>query len=108
MEYKVIITPQAQTQLAETVNYISEVLLAPETAVKWLDVLEKAIYSLNTMPNRFPLTDEEPWKTRGIRKLIVKGFIVYYLVDDSRNAVFITAVIYGKRNQIAALKQLED
>ena len=33
----------------------------------------------------------------------VKNFLVYYLVDEEKKVVWITAVIYGRRDQIAAL-----
>ncbi len=108
MEYKVKITPLAFSQLAETVKYISDVLLVPDTAAKWLDVLQSSIKSLSSMPNRFPLTEEQPWREKGIRKLNVKGFLVYYLVDKERKTVTVTAVVYGRRDQISALKELND
>lgn len=108
MDYKVKITPLALSQLSETVKYISEILLVPETAGKWLDTLQREIASLSSMPNRFPLTDEEPWHSRGIRRYPVKGFIVYYLVDEKSRTVTVTSVIYGRRDQIDALKQLDD
>ena len=107
MEYKVKITPFAVSQLAETVKYISDVLLVPETAAKWLDVLQSSIKSFSSMPNRFPLTEEQPWREKGIRKLNVKGFLVYYLVDEERKTVTVTAVVYGRRDQIGALKELD-
>ena len=87
MEYGVKITPFALSQLADTVKYISEILLAPETAEKWLDTLQTAIKSLSSLPNRFPLTEEEPWHSRGIRKFPVKGFIVYYLVKKTKKTL---------------------
>ena len=108
MEYKVKITPFALSQLSETVNYITNVLLVPETAAKWLDVLQSSIRSLSSMPNRFPLTEEQPWREKGIRKLNVKGFFVYYLVDEERKTVTVTAVVYGRRDQISALKELDE
>lgn len=108
MEYRVNITPFALSQLSETVKYISDILSVPETAAKWLDALQKEIASLSSMPNRYSLTDEEPWHSRGIRKLPVKGFVVYYLVNDVSKTVTVTAVIYGRRDQIAALKQIDD
>ena len=107
MEYKVKITPFAFSQLSETVKYISDVLLVPETAAKWLDVLQSSIKSLSSMPNRFPLTEEQPWREKGIRKLNVKGFLVYYLVDEGHKTVTVTAVVYGRRDQIGALKELD-
>lgn len=108
MEFKVKISPFAITQLEETVRYISEVLLVPDTALKWLNRLEKEISSLSLMPARYPLTEEEPWKTKGIRKTFVKGFVIYYLINEEDKVVTVTAVVYGKRNQLAALKEVDD
>ena len=103
MRYEVKLTVQAIGQMEEAVQYISKILLEPETARKWADTLQCEIEKLDTMPSRYPLTDEEPWHTKGIRKMPVKNFLVYYLVDEKKKAVWITAVIYGRRDQIAAL-----
>ncbi len=108
MEYKVKITPFALSQLSETVKYISEELCVPEIAQKWLDTLHSSIGSLSAMPKRFPLVEEQPWRDRGIRKLIVKGFLVYYLIDEAKKTVTVAAVVYGRRDRIAALKEFED
>lgn len=103
MRYDVRLTSQAIGQIEETVQYISKILLVPETARKWADTLQCEIGKLDSMPSRYPLTEEEPWHTRGIRKMPVKNFLVYYLVDEEKKTVWVTAVIYGRRNQIAAL-----
>lgn len=108
MTYKVKIAPAAISQLAETAKYISEVLLAPETAVRWLNTLHSSISSLSSMPNRFPLTEEEPWRKKGIRKFIVKGFFIYYLAEEEKQIVTVVAVVYGRRDKIAALIKLQD
>lgn len=103
MEYAVTLTSQAMEQIQETVSYISHTLLEPETARHWSDFLQKEIASLNFMPSRYPLTEEEPWHSYGIRKMSVRNFLVYYLVDEKQKQVFVTAVIYGRRDQISAL-----
>ena len=103
MRYEVKMTAQAIGQIEETVQYISKTLLTPETARKWADTLQCDIGKLDSMPLRYPLTEEEPWRTKGIRKMPVKNFLVYYLVDEEKRTVWITAVIYGRRDQIAAL-----
>lgn len=108
MKYNVKITPLALSHLCEIVKYISEILLVPETALKWLDALQIAIAKLNSMPKRHPLVDEEPWHTKGIRKFSVKGFCVYYLVMEETKTVSVTAVVYGRRDQIAALKEIDE
>ena len=103
MRYEVKLTPQAIDQIKETVQYISKTLLEPETARKWSDALQCEIAKLDFMPSRHPLTEEEPWCRVGIRKMPVKNFLVYYLIDAEKNVVWITAVIYGRRDQFAAL-----
>lgn len=106
MEYKVKLTFHATTQIQEAISYISKTLMEPEIAKRWADCLQEKISSLGTMPTKYPFTSEEPWHTRGIRKMPVKNFIVYYLIREDEKAVWITAVIYGRRNQISALRNM--
>ena len=110
MRYEVRLTAQAIGQIEETVHYLSKTLLVPEIAQKWVDVLQSEIQKLGSLPARHPLTEEEPWHTRGIRKMPVKNFLVYYRIDEEKSAVWITAVLYGRRDRIPALIEgpLED
>lgn len=106
MQYEVKLTVQAIGQIEEIEQYISKVLLVPETARKWVDMLQGEIKKLDSMPSRYPLAEEDPWHAKGIHKMPFKNFLVYYLIDEDKKAVWITAVIYGRRNQIAALVDL--
>lgn len=106
MEYEVRLTPQAVEQIQQTVTYISHSLQEPVVARRWSDHLEKEIRSLKQHPVRYPLTPEEPWHSHGIRKMIVKNFFVYYLIDEAKEQVAVTAVVYGRRDQTAALLEM--
>ncbi|MBQ3416972.1 MAG: type II toxin-antitoxin system RelE/ParE family toxin [Ruminococcus sp.] len=108
MEYSVRLTSYSIFQIQETISYISKVLLVPETATAWSGFLEKQIAGLNIMPARFPLVDIEPWRTNGIRRMPVKNFIVYYYVEENAKEVWITSVVYSKRNQLNALKEMPE
>ncbi len=103
MWYEVKLTTQAIEQIQEIVRYISHILLVPETARKWADTLQSEIAKLDFMPTRYPLTEEEPWHTKGIHKMTFKNFLVYYLIDEKKEVVWVTAVVYGRRDQIIAL-----
>lgn len=105
--YEVKITRQAQEQMAEIVDYISHELFAPVAASNLLDKMEKSILALAQFPERNQLIDEEPWKTEGIRKIVVYNFLVYYWINEVEKKVQVTAVIYSKRNQIEQLKNME-
>ena len=107
MEYKIKITPYALRQMQEIVSYISATLQSPENAEHWLDTIEKEMASLSSMPARIPLTEEEPWHSQGIHKLVVKNFLVYFWLDTDNSLVWISAVVYGRRNQRQQLEQME-
>lgn len=61
---------------------------------------------LGQMPERFQLIDEDPWRSRGVRKLIVKNFYAYYWIDEEATTVYVTAVTYAKRDQKGVLEMM--
>ncbi len=106
MTYKVKLTNNALSQLRDAVWYISKVLLEPDVARRWSDRIKKEILSLDYMPLRYPLVEDEEWRAEGIRKMAVENFIVYYWVNEETATVWITAVVYGRRDQIAVLRNM--
>ena len=106
-EYEVKVTRQALEQMRAIVHYISYDLIAPEAAENLLNDLKSAIMKLAVLPKKHSLIDEEPWRSEGVRKIVVKNFLVYYWVDDEYNRVQVTAVIYSKRDQIKQLKNMD-
>lgn len=104
--YIVKITSQAREELHEITHYITHELKAPDAALHLLDALENAFLSLANFPQRIPLIDIEPWRTNGIRHLLVKNFLIYFWIDEINKKVQITAVIYKKRNQLQQLSKM--
>ena len=92
-EYEVRVTRQALEQMKEIVHYISNDLMAPDAADNLLDKMKAEITKLSSFPKKHALIDEEPWRTEGVRKIVVKNFLIYYWVDDENNRVQVTAVI---------------
>ena len=107
MEHEVKITPYALRQVQEIVGYISATLQSPENAARWLDTIKAELVSWSSMPARIPLTEEEPWHSQGIHKMAVKNFLVYFWIDADNLRVWVTAVVYGRRNQRHQLEQME-
>lgn len=105
--YEVKVTRQALEQMKEITHYIAHELCAPDTAYNLLDEMENTINSLADMPERMSLADEEPWRTQGVRKALVKNFIIYFWVDDENVKVQVIAVIYEKRDQLEQLKRIQ-
>ncbi|WP_044391488.1 type II toxin-antitoxin system RelE/ParE family toxin [Mesobacillus subterraneus] len=91
----------------EITLYIASELKAPDAALNLLEALEDAISSLSEFPQRIALTEEEPWHSYGIRKMPVKNFLVYFWIDEDYVKVQVTAVVYGKRDQVHQLSEMD-
>ena len=105
--YNVKITSQAEKQMQEIMYYIAHELKAPDAALHLLDALEDSFASLAQFPQRVILVEDEPWHTNGIHRLPVKNFLVYFWIDEDNMRVQVTAVIYGKRDQLHQLSQMD-
>ncbi|MCD7822959.1 MAG: type II toxin-antitoxin system RelE/ParE family toxin [Oscillospiraceae bacterium] len=104
--YKVRLSPLALEQMAEICDYILHQLQNPDAARNLIKRIRADVMKLDQMPERFQLVDEEPWRSRGIRKLIVKNFYAYYWIDEESVIVYITAVTYAKRDQKSVLERM--
>ena len=89
--------------MREIANYGAVDLMEPHTAVKLLRVLKKAIDSLNMFPGRIRLTPEEPWRSFGIHRLVVKNYYVYFWIDELNLFAYVANVIHAGRNQPSCL-----
>ena len=106
-QYEVRLTTQASGHILDYAGYIQNELLNPQAAGRFVNDIRAAVKSLSQMPQRNPLVDEEPWRSMGIYKLVVRGYLVYYWIDDETEIVHVTGVVYGKRNQINQLADMD-
>lgn len=101
--YTVRITRQAREHLRGIKKHIEEELLAPDAAKNTIAAIKKEIKSLEKMPERIKLTEEEPWRSEGVHRMRVKNYYVYFWIDEENSKVQVTSVIYVARDQAAQL-----
>ena len=106
-QYTVMLTKQASNQILEYAAYIQNELLNPQAARKFVKDLREAVAGLDTMPQRHPLLEEEPWRNQGVRKMVARGYLVYFWVEEQMETVHVVAVIYGRRDQLAQLLKMD-
>jgi len=104
--YEVILTPQAQKNLRNIFYYIHYVLKANIAAENVLNSLEGAIDGLSLFPARHSAVETEPFKSKGLRKMAVKNYLVYFKIYEPLRVVRVVAVVYAKSNQFENLKEL--
>lgn len=105
--FEIIMTDDATADLIELRDYIAEVLLAPKTALSYIRAIRAEISTLSEMPDRIKPVDDEPWHSRGVRKIIARNFYVYYRIDNEFHRVYILNIIYNKRDQLRQLAQMK-
>lgn len=69
--------------------YIANILLVPDTAKKQIGRILNRIKQPNEMLSWFSPVGNEPWHSRGVRKLIVDNYIVFYYPNEQTQEVII-------------------
>ncbi len=77
--YHVKLTLQAKEQLREIVLYISTKLQNKSAALNLVDMVNDTVETLVVNPQRVALTEEEPWHTMGIHKVVIKNYLLYFV-----------------------------
>ena len=94
--HKIIITRRAERDLQSIWRYISDDLLEPNTADNLLERIDEGILTLEQMPRRNKLVNDERLARQGIRLLHIENYIVFYTVSEK--TVNIIRVLYSHRD----------
>ena len=97
--YHIKLSIVAFKQLKSIGDYITYVLLEPDTSKRLIKGLRSSISNLSTFPYRYPLFD----KIRNIRCMPYKNYNIFYTIDETRKTVSIQAIGYNKRDWIHIL-----
>jgi len=96
--WHVVISDPAETDINEIYSYIADTLFEPAAAWRQAERIYNGIFSLSEMPERCSLLPDEPWRSKGLRRLIVDNYYVIYKIQDDVDTVSVIAVIYGRRD----------
>ena len=77
-QYEVKITDEALGDMGKIYEHIACVLLSPENALGQYNRIADAILKLDMLPERFKIMDSEPEHSRGIRRMLVDNYSVFY------------------------------
>ena len=98
MIWRISYAQSAYLDLQNIYDYIADTLLEPKTAEHQTARIMDAIDSLDNMPMRHALWDDEPWRSKGLRFMPVDNYLVFYFPDPTQNIVTIIRVMYERRN----------
>lgn len=107
VKYKVRLTNYAIKQFENIIDYTLDVLQSQDSALKLADLLEQSIQSLDEMPHRTPFTEEEPWHSRKLHRMLVKNHFIYYWIDECNLMVQVTCICSTRMDQANQLNLMD-
>lgn len=97
MTYTLIVSESARIDSRNIYEYIEKELQVPQTAKKVIRQLLAKIENLKSMPRIYKKYPHEPLKTKEIRYIPVKNYIIFYKIFEETKTVVISRIIYGGR-----------
>ena len=95
--YKIVYLPLAEADILSAVEYLADRLGNPQAAEALLGELDKAAEQLARFPYASALYDTDRPMRDELRKLPVKGYVLYYTVKG--DTVEIRRLIHGRRDR---------
>jgi len=80
MIYRIKLTEQARQDLRDIYEYVAFTLWEPVIAKNLKNRIVDGLKSLRELPCRYQIYQEEPWKTRELRRINIGNYSGFYLV----------------------------
>ncbi len=107
MGYKYIFTAKSKEDLEGIFDYIAIELKNISAARNLINEVEKGINDICTFPEMCPIVSNVYVRNLGVRKKVIKNFIMCYLPDEKTKTIFIVRIVYSRRNMDEVLKNIE-
>ena len=100
MKYRILRTDKARDQLFSILQYIADDSGSVDTALAYLDKLEREIGKLADAPHIGSYPRYSILRRQGYRVLIVGRHLIFYKADDEKKQVVIYAVVDSRQQYI--------
>lgn len=98
MTYKIIYTQKALADLDAVASYIKLKLCNISASDRIIENFFGEGDSLVTFPTRYPLCHDEVLHMWEIRFVPVKNYLLFYIVREDEQKVYVLRFLYSKRN----------
>lgn len=103
MACEVAWTQAAEDDVERAVRYIAVSLASPQAASSLLDAFERAVDEISTFPEACPVGTHPSLATRGLRKKVVKRYVLLYSYDGE--SVIVSRVFHSLQDYARILER---
>ena len=100
MEYRIIITSKARSEIENIFDYIASELKNKNAAIRLKNKIKKNIRSLKKMPQRFAEIEKKNNLNNIYRRIVVDNYVILYTVNEKEKLVYIAHIYYGKTDYL--------
>ena len=104
--YNYVLTEAAEADVDEAFDYIANELVNPDAASAFADELEEKLEEICKTPKAGRSVHNPYLKRDDVRRVLVKNYIAYYLIDEEEETIVVLRVVYNRRDQNNILKTI--
>lgn len=105
MKYSVKFTDTAKSDLSDISMYIVEESKDKEVAKRFVREIAMCCATLEDFPFSGALPNDRIIRNWGYRLLVHKGYVIFYIVEESRYEVYVQAIFNAKKDYTRVLKK---
>ena len=94
-KYNINLSPKAYDDLKKINEYIINELLEPEIAHNLFRLIIDEIYKLDNFPSRNSEVILTGSIHKGLRKMMVKNYLILYDIEERQKLVTVRRILYG-------------
>ena len=106
MAYNYSFTREAEKDFDEILHYMTDTLDNPSAASAFMEKMEKVISEIRHFPKCGSLVENEFITQKGIRKMPISNYLLYYRLNEIDECIHILRIIYGRRNMNNILNEM--
>ena len=91
-KYKIEISEAAKRDLENIISYLKYDLAGDIIADKYKILFKQELKKLADMAGSMPILDEKLTGHKNIRKINVRNYIIFYVLDEDKNKAFIARI----------------
>lgn len=99
--FEVEFTNECIEEMIEIYEYISYKLKENNAAKRLMAMVTDKILKLTNMPESYMKIGKNDRLKREYHRMAVKNFVVLYTIDFQKRKVYISRMIYGRRNYLS-------
>ena len=91
-KYRVEISETAEQDLENIISYLRYNLAGDIIADKYKILFKQELKELQNVAGNMPILDEKLTGHKGVRKISVRNYIIFYIVDEENSKAFVLRI----------------